>query len=659
MNYHRPQTRRLLGTLACLALLIIFSPFRVIASEDPIVWRAVTTAELQMTKPLVEADADAEAIFWEVRLDDKKYNKLTYEHYVRVKIFTERGRERFAKMDIPFMRGKKVENVAARVIRPDGSIVELKATDIFEREIAKAGKVRVLAKSFAVPGIEPGVIVEYQYTETIKGDSAGGERLIFQRDIPMQRVAYYVRPHASASLAFNSYNMQETQFTTDRNGFQYAVMTNVPAYKDEPYMPPEDEVRRWVYLSYRSLGSLLQWSFLGQSWGYASTKFAKSTKAVKAKTAELISGAASNDEKVRRIYDFVQKKMRNIAFDRNYSEEQIEKMDVEDADDALKRGIGNSFHLDMLFASMTKAAGLQTRIVLAGDRSDNFFTPERYPFAGFVQMSAVAVNLGGQWKYFDPCAPYMPYGMLPWNREAVKAMLIGEEDHIWQTVPSADESRSRSRRTGTFQLGADGTLQGEVKIEYDGHQGISRRRDQARDSIARREELITEEIKGKMSTAEITALSIEHFDDSAKPLTYSMKIRIPNYAQKAGKRLIIQPGFFESGSTPVFASATRTYSMYFPYPWSEEDSVEIKLPDGYELDGADAPTEVKDTGGIGKDTIDLSIDSSRNTLLYKRSFYFGRGGKIVFPVATYPTLKRLFDAFHKADTHAISLRQKG
>ena len=135
---------------------------------DEETWRPVTPAELAMKTPLVDPGADAEAIFWEVRLDDKKRTKLSYDHYVRIKIFTERGREKFSKFDIPFYKGRKVEDVAARVIKPDGSIVELQLSDIFEREIVKAGKIKIKAKSFAVPNIEPGVIIEYRYKEILK-----------------------------------------------------------------------------------------------------------------------------------------------------------------------------------------------------------------------------------------------------------------------------------------------------------------------------------------------------------------------------------------------------------------------------------------------------------------------------------------------------------
>ena len=638
-------------------VLLLFSFSNGAFAGDEIVWRPITPEELQMKTPKVEADADAEAIFWEIRLDDKKFGKLTYSHYVRVKIFTERGRERFSKMDIPFSKGKKVENVAARVIRPDGSIVELKPGDIFEREIAKAGKAKVLAKSFAVPGIEPGVIVEYQYSESIKNDSASGERLVFQRDIPLQKVSYYVRPYGNSSLSFNSYNMPETRFVEDKKGFSVGTMYDVPAYKEEPYMPPDDEVRKWVYLSYRNLGTLFQWTYVSIGWGEALKKLSKPNKEVKQKAAELTTGAVSDEDKIRKIYEFTQKQIKNISFDRSLTEEQVEKMNVKDADDALKRGMGNSMHVELLFASLARAAGFEVNLVLAGDRSENFFSPEKYPFPNFIHPACIAVKIGKDWRFFNPGTPFLPFERLVWYEEDVKAMLIGDGGHIWKTIPISDYAKSPAKRTGKFNLLADGTLEGTVKLEYDGHQAISRRRDEFRDSQAKREENIKDEIKRRISTAEITDLLIEHFDDNSKPLTYTFKVRIPNYAQKAGKRLILQPGFFEHGSSPVFSSATRTYNIYFPYPWSEQDSVEIQLPKGFDLDNADVPAELSDPQNVGRLKIVMNIDRVANKLRYQRSFHFGGGGNTLFPVAAYPAVKNLFDAFHKADTHAISVKQ--
>ena len=135
--------------LISIFCIVLASSQTVLAGDD---WRPVTPAELQMKTGKVEADADAEAMFWEVRIDDSTEN-LIMKHYIRVKIFNERGREKYSKVDIPFLKGWKVKNIMARVIKPDGSITELLKADIFEREIAKTDKIKVKAKSFAVPNI--------------------------------------------------------------------------------------------------------------------------------------------------------------------------------------------------------------------------------------------------------------------------------------------------------------------------------------------------------------------------------------------------------------------------------------------------------------------------------------------------------------------------
>ena len=117
-----------------------------LAQDKDKTWRPITPNELAMAKPTVEPDADAEAIFWETYIDNSKDDGFTRRHYVRVKIFTERGRERYSKFDIPFYRGLKIKDLAARVVKPDGTSVEIGKADIFEREIVRASGIKVKAK---------------------------------------------------------------------------------------------------------------------------------------------------------------------------------------------------------------------------------------------------------------------------------------------------------------------------------------------------------------------------------------------------------------------------------------------------------------------------------------------------------------------------------
>jgi hypothetical protein len=649
-------------------------------------WRPVTPAELAMKTPQVEPDADAEAIFWEVQLDDKKKKRLSYNHYVRVKIFTERGREKFSKFDIPFYEGRKVEEVAARVIKPDGTTIEVRPEDIFEREIIKAGKIRIQAKSFAVAGIEPGVIVEYRYQEVVKNDSINGERLLFQRDIPIQKIIYHIRPYKGTYLNFDFRNMPTTRFTEGSDGFYVGTMTNVPALKEEPYMPPDNEVRRWALLSYGSGSQSFAWSVFSYQVGLKFNSLINPTKEIRQKAAELTAGANTDEEKLRRLYDFTQKNIKNISFDNTYTEDQLENITIKDADDVLRRGIANAAFVDLLFASLARAAGFDVSAALAGNRSENFFDPKTILNPSYIRPAAVAIRMGerkptavtpgGQgasahgvdagssltdtsnWKFFNPGLPFLPFGKLVWYEEDVYALLIGERTYSWKKTPLSSMTQSPARRSGKFKLLEDGTLEGSVKLEYEGHQAITRRRAEYKDSPAKREENIKDEIKKRLSTAEISDLTIENFDELSKPLTYIFKIRVPNYAQKTGKRMFFQPGFFEYGANPVFSSATRTHNIYFQYPWSEQDDVEIELPKDFPLDTADAPVDVADSQKIGNLKINIGIDKDNNKITYQRNFYFGGSGLLLFPVSKYQPLKSLFDAFHRSSAHTITLKQK-
>jgi hypothetical protein len=646
---------------ACVPFLIlaVFLFSRSAPAADEITWKPVTPAEMQMKTPVVEPDADAEAIFWDVMLDDKKSSKMIYRHYVRIKIFTERGREKFAKMDIPFSKGKKVEGVAARVIKPDGTIILLPPNEIFEREIVRANKVKVLAKSFAVPGIEPGVIVEYQYNEILKDDSASGERLFFQRDIPLQSVAYHIRARDGFFLNARAFNMAHLPFKDDpeNKGFQVASMTNVPALKEEPYMPPEYEVRRWVYLSYQGFFSS-GWGGLARGWGTALEEFTKQTTEIQQRSAQLIAGASTPEEKLRKIYEFAQKNIKNVTYDASVTDDQKEKMTAKTSTDVLRRGSGNAVQIDLLFAALARAAGFEVAIYLNADRSDYFFTPERYPYTWFIHPNGIAVKLDNNWKYFSPATPFLPYGGVMWFNDGGSTMLVGVGGtFIWNEIPLAEYTASPARRTGKFKLLEDGTLEGKVRLEYDGHQASLRRQQGFMNSPVKREETLRDDVKQTAKNAEISDISIENFEDPSKPLTYVFNVSVPSYAQKTGKRIFLQPGFFEYGSAPVFSSSSRIYSIYFSYPWSEQDSVEIQLPKGYELDSPDAPAEVSDQSKIGALKIEMNIDKATGVLKYKRNFFFGGRGRILFPATAYTPIKNLFTAFNQADTHTVSLRQ--
>src|ERR1044072_2392934 len=77
-------------------------------------WRPVDPADIALKAAVVEPNADAEAIFWDIRIDDGGLSDLVLNHYVRIKIFTERGRDLHSKVDLPYLEGIKIKDLAPR-----------------------------------------------------------------------------------------------------------------------------------------------------------------------------------------------------------------------------------------------------------------------------------------------------------------------------------------------------------------------------------------------------------------------------------------------------------------------------------------------------------------------------------------------------------------
>ncbi|HWN08116.1 MAG TPA: DUF3857 and transglutaminase domain-containing protein [Pyrinomonadaceae bacterium] len=636
----------------CVCLMPPLSAF---AGDD---WRPVTPAELSSKTAGVEKDADAEGVFWEVRIDDSQPDEISLKNYIRVKIFTDRGKEKHSNIDIRYSGSSRIKDIAARVIKADGTILELKKEDIFERTIAKANGFKEKAKSFALPGIEAGSIIEYRWRDVHPGGSADRLRLHFQRDIPIQNVSYFLKPFMG--MQYLPFRMGETRFVKDKDGFSRVTMTNMPAFREEPRMPPEDEVRSWVFLYYTADNKTevaKYWKDVGKLL-YGNTKDEmKDNDEVKAAVAGIIGDASTPEEKLRRIYDFCRTKIRNLSDDATLlTEEEKKKLKPnKSAAETLRKGMGTGGNIDMLFAALAKAAGFDARLALSGNRGEMFFD-RGLANISFLQSAFIAVKVGEGWQYFSPAEVYTSFGMLGWPEESQETLITDPKEPFWTRTSTSAPEKSSAMRRATLQLMEDGTLEGNVSIEYTGHQAFDKKEYDDDDSPSQREETLRASVKSRMSTAEVTDIKIENVTDPIKPIIYSYRVRIPGYAQRTGKRIFLQPGYFEHGRAPLFSGSERKHSVYFNYPWLEEDEVTINLPAGYALDNADAPAPFK-SGEIAAYQPSIHVTADGKTLVYKRRFFFGGGGNILFPVESYAGVKALFDQLNKQDNHTITLKQ--
>ena len=73
--------------------------------------------------------------------------------------------------------------------------------------------------------------------------------------------------------------------------------------------------------------------------------------------------------------------------------------------------------------------------------------------------------------------------------------------------------KSLQKRKAKLRLTEDGTLEGDVHIEYRGHFAAERKAYNAYDSPEQREQTLRQEIKQRMSIAEVSNVRIENVND--------------------------------------------------------------------------------------------------------------------------------------------------
>jgi hypothetical protein len=124
---------------------------------------------------------------------------------------------------------------------------------------------------------------------------------------------------------------------------------------------------------------------------------------------------------------------------------------------------------------------------------------------------------------------------------------------------------------------------------------------------------------------------------------------------RTGKRLLVQPAFFEKNLAALFTDSKRKWNIYFDYPGSEDDQVSIELPEGWELDQpvVPSPSVFKDVGAYN---VAVAKTPDGRKIVYRRKFDWGRNMNIILPASAYDSLKKILDFVQQQDSFTVTLK---
>jgi Domain of Unknown Function with PDB structure (DUF3857) len=633
-----PKSVLLIISLSLLAALTSILP----AHADD--WLPLSPGELKMTGEPKAPGAPAIYLYRQVDRDD---NIPRERDYARIKILTEEGRK-YADVEIPFVKGaEKVRDIQARTIHPDGSVIDF-GGQVYEKTIVKAKGVKYLAKTFTMPDVQVGSIIEYRFQEDL---DVFASNWILSANLFTKRAKFSLKPFERYALRMNwpAGLPTGTHPPLNEGGVIRMETQDVPAFQVEDYMPPAYEMQSRVDFIYLinptpETDPDKFWKSIGKAWYVEFSQFADKRKAMEQAVATIVQPTDTPEIKLRKIYARTQQ-IRNFSFERQKSEQEWKRenlKDIHNVEDVWKRGYASYWHINWLFVALVRAAGLQADPVDVSSRNIYFFNPKMMNTRELNSI-VVLVKLDGKDLYLDPGTAFTPFGLLTWSETNVRGLRLNKDGGDWITTTMPAPSESHVDRRATLHLTESGALEGTVTVTFTGLEALWRRIEERNADDTERKRFLEDEIKQYTpTTIEAELTNKPEWSSSDPTLLAEYDLKIPNWASAAGHRTILSVGLFGGMEKHTFEHTERVHPVYFSFPYENDDDVTIELPPGWQV--GDMPkTQNFD---LKSAAYNLTAENNKGALHIKRQLTINLQ---TVDVKNYSVLRGFFQKIRTAD----------
>jgi hypothetical protein len=617
-------------------------------------WQPISQEELKMTSLPEAPGAPAVILYRQVDRDDGRTPHET--EYVRIKILTEEGRER-GNVEIPYFKEYGgINSVKGRTIHTDGSISAFDGK-VYEKTIVKAKGLKYLAKTFTLPNVQVGSIIEYRYTEDYNAlyDSS---RWVLSQDLFTRKANFTLKPNPDYPMRW-SWPLglpAGTNPPKDEGGTVRMNAANIPAFHVEDYMPPETSLKFRVDFIYSDEGSLEKdpvkfWKSVAKKQNDKVESFVNKKKAMEQAVQQTVEAGDPPEVKLQKIYARVQQ-MRNTSYEKGKTAQE-QKRDKEkeaaNVEDVWKRGYGSGGQLTWLFLGMARAAGFEASPVLLSRRNEEFFN-NTVMNDRQLNDNVVQVKVAGKDLYFDPGTAFTPYGMLPWWETMVPGLKLSKDGGAWVETPLPASDESRIERKGDLKMDPEGTLEGKLTVTYYGNEAQVLRMDQRNEDETSRKKILEDMVKEIVpASIDVTLTNQPDWTSSSPSLQTEYSFKVSGWVAGAGKRALMQVGLFSAPEKNIFDHAARVYPVYFHYPYRKVDEISVQLPLGWKLGSAAKPVDMD----VKAAAYTLKVEDQNGDLHLTRTI---RSDLMIVPKENYQTLRTFFQAVRAGDEEQIVLQ---
>jgi hypothetical protein len=633
---------------AALLIAAAITTMPVARADD---WLPITPEELKMTSDPKAPGAPAINLYRQVDRDDQINREV---NYIRIKILTDAGRA-YGDISIPLNKtGEQINNIKARTIRPDGSIVNFDGK-AYLAPLLKSKGLSIMAETFTLPDVQVGCIIEYRYISNWSQAGLYNSRWILSDELFTKHAKFTLKPYAFLTLTWTSVALPiGTDVPKNNRDVVSLEVKDIPAFHSEDYMPPENELKSRIDFIYRDDDERDPdkfWKKQGKKYNETVESFIGKRKAMEEAVATIVSPNDSPDVKARKIYERVLQ-VHNTSLDLRKSDQE-QKRDKQkennNVEDVWKRGYADGRQIDWLFLALVRAAGIEAYEVYLAPRDQYFFDPKLLNYNPLIE-DAVLVKLNGKDIFNDPGSFFSPFGVLPWELTGVPGLRLDKDGGSWLHIPTPDPDVSCVQRKASLNVTTDGDLEGKLTVTYSGLEAIWRRSSQHNADEAARKKFLEDQVRELIPVGiDVELTNQPDWTHSSVDLTADFDLKVPGWVSGAGKRALMPVGLFSNPEKHIFEHSDREHPIYFTFPYRELDDVTIDLPPGWQVSSLPAPQ--KTDGHVVLYT--MNVENNKGTLHLARKLDMNI---IILESKYYLPLRAFFQTVRTGDDLQIVLQ---
>lgn len=315
-------------------------------------------------------------------------------------------------------------------------------------------------------------------------------------------------------------------------------------------------------------------------WNVAFTKELNKTEdpTLRRISDSLVAGKKTDTEKARAIYRWVQQNIKYVAF-----ENGLEGFRPRQAADVCNKRYGDCKDMSSIITQMLRMVGIKAYYTWIGTRDIPYdYNDVPLPIVDNHMISAV--ELDGQWYFFDATNPHARFDMPPYSIQAKEALIsLNENEYKVLRVPVMPAEKNWLEDSTYIQFTPEG-VKGFETVNYHGYFG-----DDIYNTLLYRGEKDEEKryVKSRMGKASnkfiLGDYEIKRLNPAENIVNINAHFEIPGYGKKIGNEYYINLNLEKLFENQLIDTAKRKVPKMFQFLYQIKQHHVLTIPEGYRV----------------------------------------------------------------------------